>query len=161
MSQADSEAALPKETIEQTESAEKTTISTVLPVNPLPRQKKTSTQANELSPTTLPPIELDPEQPPHQDHPIITKTPEPISPPQIASTQPTSITKQGFIKLLFKIKKNNFHGYITPKDGSKDIIFHQKYINDDVFGQLERGMEVEVTAHITEGKAYADHVRIL
>ena len=71
------------------------------------------------------------------------------------------ITKRGVVKLLFKIKKNNYHGYITPHDGSKDIIFHQKYINEDVFCQLERGMEVEVTAHITEGKAYADHVRII
>lgn len=71
------------------------------------------------------------------------------------------ITVQGVVKLLFKLKKNNYHGYIAPHDGSKDIIFHQKYIGVDVFSRLERGMEVEVTAHITEGKAYADHVRIL
>ena len=72
-----------------------------------------------------------------------------------------SITKQGVIKLLFKLKKSNWHGYITPHDGSKDIIFHQKYIGDEIFRHLERGMNVEVTAHMTEGKAYADHVRIL
>lgn len=71
------------------------------------------------------------------------------------------ITKQGVVKLLFKVKRNNYHGYIAPNDGSKDIIFHQKYIGNDVFCQLERGMAVEVTAHITEGKAYADHVRII
>ncbi|MBT9317073.1 cold shock domain-containing protein [Leptothoe spongobia] len=81
----------------------------------------------------------------------------PIPPIQI----PDSIKKNGVVKLLFKLKKNNHHGYIAPHDGSKDIIFHKKYIGDDVFVQLERGMEVEVTAHITEGKAYADHIRIL
>lgn len=77
------------------------------------------------------------------------------------TTQPNLITKQGIIKLLFKLKKNNHHGYIAPEDGSKDIIFHKKFIGNDVFSQLERGMKVEVTAHITEGKAYADVVRIL
>ncbi len=71
------------------------------------------------------------------------------------------ITKTGVVKLLFKFKKNNHHGYIAPDDGSKDIIFHKKYIGHEVFCQLERGMAVEVTAHITEGKAYADHVRII
>ncbi|MGD1951697.1 MAG: cold shock domain-containing protein [Leptolyngbyaceae cyanobacterium] len=71
------------------------------------------------------------------------------------------IVKQGIIKLLFKLKKNNHHGYVAPDDGSKDIIFHQKYIGDEVFCQLERGMTVEVTAHITEGKAYADRIQIL
>ncbi|MBE9066362.1 cold shock domain-containing protein [Leptolyngbya cf. ectocarpi LEGE 11479] len=76
-------------------------------------------------------------------------------------TDSKSITKQGVVKLLFKLKQSNHHGYIEPKDGSKDIIFHQKYIGHEIFGQLERGMEVEVTAHITAGKAYADHIRIL
>lgn len=71
------------------------------------------------------------------------------------------IVKQGIVKLLFKLKKNNYHGYIAPRDGSKDIIFHQKYVGREVFSQLERGMEVEVTAHVTEGKAYADRIRIL
>lgn len=74
---------------------------------------------------------------------------------------PGVIIKKGVVKLLFKLKKNNHHGYIAPDDGSKDIIFHQKYIGRDVFNHLERGAAVEVTAHITEGKAYADHVRIL
>lgn len=71
------------------------------------------------------------------------------------------ITKRGVVKLLFKLKQNNHHGYIAPNDGSKDIIFHQKYVGHEIFHQLERGMAVEVTAHITAGKAYADHVRIL
>ena len=155
------EAKLPIETIEQTEGEEKTATPQVSTVKTSPTQEATSTQANKPASPTLPPIDLVPEHTPDNNHPIVARTPQPISPPQISSTQPTSITKQGFVKLLFKIKKNNFHGYITPKDGSKDIIFHQKYINDDVFGQLERGMEVEVTAHVTEGKAYADHVRIL
>ena len=91
-------------------------------------------------------------QPGHHNPRPIPKTPPP----------PTGvITKQGIVKLLFKLKKNNHHGYVAPNDGSKDIIFHKKYIGDDVFAQLERGMAVEVTAHITEGKAYADHIRIL
>ena len=77
------------------------------------------------------------------------------------TTQPNTLVKQGVIKLLFKLKKNNHHGYIAPDDGSKDIIFHQKYIGDEIFCQLERGMAVEVTAHVTEGKAYADHIRLL
>ena len=87
----------------------------------------------------------------------------PLSPAlaDISQAPPGAITKQGVVKLLFKLKKNNYHGYIAPNDGSKDIIFHQKYIGDRVFGRLEQGMAVEVTAHITEGKAYADSVRIL
>ena len=88
----------------------------------------------------------------------------PSTSPQTSTTPITtsnSITKQGIVKLLFKLKKNNHHGYIAPEDGSKDIIFHKKFIGDDVFSQLERGMKVEVTAHITEGKAYADQIRIL
>ncbi len=121
-------------------------------------------------------------EPPKQDFIDIADIPQPSAPWSSESTtssttndlikpaesalpqppkSPTTITKQGVIKLLFKFKKNNHHGYITPNDGSKDIIFHQKYIDNDVFCQLERGMAVEVTAHITEGKAYAEHVRIL
>ncbi len=159
------EAQLQEETIEQTaieqtKRAEKIAAPKASPINTAP-QEKTSSQANEQTFSALSPIDLARNHIPDKDHPITARTPQPISPPRISSTQPTSITKQGFVKLLFKLKKNNFHGYITPKDGSKDIIFHQKYINDDVFCQLERGMEVEVTAHVTEGKAYADHVRIL
>ncbi|MEO0397408.1 MAG: cold shock domain-containing protein [Cyanobacteria bacterium P01_A01_bin.137] len=107
-------------------------------------------------------------------HQQMLESPSKISPPApqsplptssalspMAQASPGSITKQGVVKLLFKLKKNNHHGYIAPNDGSKDIIFHQKYIGDRVFGRLEQGMAVEVTAHITEGKAYADSVRIL
>lgn len=148
-------------TTEQTQREEKIAAQKVLPINTAPIQEKTHSQANKQTPPAQPPTDPARDQTPDSDPPSVARTPQPISPPRISSIQPKSITKQGFIKLLFKIKKNNFHGYITPKDGSKDIIFHQKYINDDVFCQLERGMEVEVTAHITEGKAYADHVRIL
>lgn len=81
--------------------------------------------------------------------------------PQPAASETGIITKQGVVKLLFKLKQSNHHGYIAPNDGSKDIIFHQKYVGHEIFHQLERGMEVEVTAHVTAGKAYADHVRIL
>lgn len=112
---------------------------------------------------TPPPLpQQSPHLPPEQNNSLFAS---PIAPPE-APAQPTdqdpnSITKQGKVKLLFKIKKNNHHGYIAPNDGSKDIIFHQKYIGNDIFAQLERGMEVEVTAHLTAGKAYADHIRIL
>ncbi|MEM6255343.1 MAG: cold shock domain-containing protein [Cyanobacteria bacterium P01_D01_bin.156] len=91
----------------------------------------------------------------------ITKQPELKleEPTQVLDTR--TITKKGVVKLLFKLKKNNHHGYITPNDGSKDIIFHQKYVGTDVFSQLERGMEVEVEAKIVEGKAYAERICIL
>lgn len=100
---------------------------------------------------------------PTEDASLLNREPPsmPVVQQSIQSADPGAITKQGVVKLLFKLKKNNHHGYIAPNDGSKDIIFHQKYIGHDVFHQLERGMEVEVTAHITEGKAYADQVRIL
>ena len=97
----------------------------------------------------------------------VTETPRAVSAPSHSilktnlAQDSQSITKQGVIKLLFKLKKSNCHGYITPHDGSKDIIFHQKYIGDEIFHHLERGMNVEVTAHMTEGKAYADYIRIL
>lgn len=86
-----------------------------------------------------------------------------LQPPSSSTTHTVSqiVTKKGVVKLLFKFKKNNHHGYIAPEDGSKDIIFHEKYIGNDVFCQLERGIPVEVKAHLTEGKAYADQVRIL
>lgn len=86
---------------------------------------------------------------------------QPLPIPTTPDTDPSVIIKQGTVKLLFKLKKNNHHGYVAPYDGSKDIIFHKKYVGEDVFCQLERGMAVEVTAHVTEGKAYADHIRIL
>ena len=69
-------------------------------------------------------------------------------------------TKHGTVKLLFTMKKGNFHGYITPDDGSKDILFHQKYINAEVFPRLERGTQVSATVKYIEGKAYATHVDI-
>ncbi|MFK8186466.1 MAG: cold shock domain-containing protein [Phormidesmis sp.] len=66
--------------------------------------------------------------------------------------------KNGTVKLLFTMKKGNFHGYIAPDDGSKDILFHQKYINADIFEQIERGDQVAATVKYIEGKAYATHV---
>ncbi|MEO0645913.1 MAG: cold shock domain-containing protein, partial [Cyanobacteria bacterium J06650_10] len=73
----------------------------------------------------------------------------------------TLLTKSGTVKLLFKLKPGNFHGYIAPEDGSKDILFHQKYINAEVFEDLERGQRVIVTAKQLEGKVYATHVDLL
>jgi cold shock CspA family protein len=70
-------------------------------------------------------------------------------------------TKTGIVKLLFTLKKGNFHGYITPDDGTKDILFHQKYVNEDIFDDLERGTHVSVAIRHVEGKAYATHIALL
>ena len=70
-------------------------------------------------------------------------------------------TKNGVVKLLFTMKEGNFHGYIEPEDGSSDILFHQKYINEDIFESLERGVEVVVSIKYVEGKAYATRVELL
>ncbi|ESA32089.1 dna-binding protein with cold shock-like domain protein [Leptolyngbya sp. Heron Island J] len=121
-----------------------------------PRRKTTSTETQQPHSTLLADVsQLSTEQIPQPAH----HTPLPI--PKTPAIETGVVIKQGVVKLLFKLKKNNHHGYIAPNDGSKDIIFHKKYIGDDVFSQLERGMAVEVTAHITEGKAYADQIRIL
>ena len=69
--------------------------------------------------------------------------------------------KNGVVKLLFTLKEGNFHGYVTPDDGTKDILFHQKYINADIFSQLERGAKVAASVKYVEGKAYATHVELL
>ncbi len=66
--------------------------------------------------------------------------------------------KNGVVKLLFTLKEGNFHGYIAPDDGTKDILFHQKYINADVFPRLERGVKVTAAIKYIEGKAYATRV---
>lgn len=71
------------------------------------------------------------------------------------------LTKSGTVKLLFKLKPGNFHGYIEPEDGSKDILFHQKYINAEIFDDLERGARVVATVKQIEGKIYATHVDLL
>ena len=81
-----------------------------------------------------------------------------------ASTQPIQETnyqtKNGVVKLLFTLKEGNFHGYIEPKDGTSDILFHQKYINEDIFDSLERGVEVVVSVQYKEGKAYATQIEL-
>ncbi|MGB3296804.1 MAG: cold shock domain-containing protein [Phormidesmis sp.] len=71
------------------------------------------------------------------------------------------LTKNGVVKLLFTIKEGNFHGYIEPDDGTKDILFHQKYINADIFSRLERGVKVVASVKYIEGKVYATHVETL
>lgn len=78
-----------------------------------------------------------------------------------APTQPAPAdypVKNGIVKLLFTMKEGNFHGYIEPNDGTSDILFHQKYINEDIFDSLERGVEVVVSVKYMEGKAYATQV---
>lgn len=72
----------------------------------------------------------------------------------------TALEKAGTVKLLFTLKEGNFHGYITPHDGSKDILFHQKYINAEIFDHIERGSEVIADIKYMEGKVYATHVRL-
>lgn len=69
--------------------------------------------------------------------------------------------KQGVVKLLFTLKQGNFHGYIAPDDGTKDILFHQKYINANIFDRLERGTKVVAAVKYIEGKAYATRVDLL
>ncbi len=69
--------------------------------------------------------------------------------------------KNGIVKLLFTLKAGNFHGYIAPDDGTQDILFHQKYINADIFSQLDRGIKVSVLVKYIEGKAYATHIDLL
>ncbi|MGB7087671.1 MAG: cold shock domain-containing protein, partial [Phormidesmis sp.] len=77
------------------------------------------------------------------------------------STEDAIATKEGVVKLLFTLKEGNFHGYIAPDDGSKDVLFHQKYINADIFEQLERGVRVKVRVKVIEDKAYATRVDLL
>lgn len=86
---------------------------------------------------------------------LTAKPPSAQQPPEPLSK------KQGTVKLLFTLKAGNFHGYIAPEDGSKDILFHQKYINAEIFDELERGSQVVATVKIIEGKAYATHVDLL
>lgn len=80
------------------------------------------------------------------------------------STRSTQVdqfpVKNGVVKLLFTMKEGNFHGYIEPSDGTSDILFHQKYINEDIFESLERGVEVVVSVKYIEGKAYATQVAL-
>ncbi|MEL6882062.1 MAG: cold shock domain-containing protein [Cyanobacteria bacterium J06607_10] len=70
-------------------------------------------------------------------------------------------TKTGVVKLLFVLKPGNFHGYIAPDDGTKDILFHQKYINADIFDRLERGTKVVATIKHIENKVYATRVDLV
>lgn len=69
--------------------------------------------------------------------------------------------KQGVVKLLFTLKQGNYHGYVAPDDGSKDILFHQKYINADIFARVERGSRVVASVKYIEGKAYATRIDLL
>jgi len=80
---------------------------------------------------------------------------------RVVENSSETLTKNGTVKLLFKLKEGNFHGYITPEDGTKDILFHQKYINADIFDRIDRGTPVVVSAKYIEGKAYATRVELL
>lgn len=90
---------------------------------------------------------------------IARKTQESTQTPPATETVETE-TKPGVVKLLFTIKPGNYHGYIAPVDGSKDILFHQKYINADIFEKIERGTVVVATVKLMAGKAYATHVEL-
>ncbi|MEO1395512.1 MAG: cold shock domain-containing protein [Cyanobacteria bacterium J06634_5] len=95
------------------------------------------------------------------------KEPQSIKPPELEPVSSTPLVpsqshfKNGVVKLLFTLKPGNFHGYIVPDDGTQDILFHQKYINADVFDVLERGAKVVVSVKHIEGKAYATRVDLL
>ncbi len=73
----------------------------------------------------------------------------------------SALVKNGVVKLLFTLKSGNFHGYIEPDDGSKDILFHEKYINAEIFEHLDRGTRVVASIKYMEGKAYATKVHLL
>lgn len=91
-------------------------------------------------------------------------TPADLAPAIEAPAEPLPTAEQpvkkGIVKLLFTAKPGNFHGYIAPDDGSKDILFHQKYVNADIFEHLERGTPVTATVKCMEGKAYATGVNL-
>ena len=95
--------------------------------------------------------------------------PAPEAAPKIESEAHQSVeaaneerpVKNGVVKLLFTLKEGNFHGYVAPNDGTKDILFHEKYINADIFSHLERGIEVAVSVKYIEGKPYATRVELL
>ncbi len=93
-----------------------------------------------------------------------TVVPDASSPVDKSSVDSQTALKQsakgGVVKLLFTAKPGNFHGYIAPDDGSKDILFHQKYIDADIFETLERGTRVMVSAKNIEGKSYATRVTL-
>lgn len=100
-----------------------------------------------------------------QDNELVTPTPDAdsvaVSAASPAINTPEVTSKSGVVKLLFTIKPGNFHGYIVPNDGTQDILFHQKYINGDVFDRLERGDQVVVSVKHIEGKAYATNVDLI
>ncbi len=76
------------------------------------------------------------------------------------SDSDSALVKNGVVKLLFTLKEGNFHGYIAPDDGSKDILFHEKYINADIFERLDRGTQVVASIKYMEGKVYATEVHL-
>ncbi|MEL6468574.1 MAG: cold shock domain-containing protein [Cyanobacteria bacterium J06623_4] len=139
-------------TIEETPALEEETFSQDIP------SAETDTTPEEQSQATAPAESENPwltAKLPAKDRDDTSATTQP-SEPQPTDTE--QLTKVGIVKLLFTLKKGNFHGYIAPEDGSKDILFHQKYINADIFDQIERGAQVVATVKYIEGKAYATHV---
>ncbi len=82
-------------------------------------------------------------------------------PVELDQTSDPALVKNGVVKLLFTLKQGNFHGYIAPDDGSKDILFHEKYINAEIFERLDRGTRVVASIKYMEGKAYATKVHLL
>ncbi len=89
-------------------------------------------------------------------NPWTTATPE-----QSRPSSDQLFIKIGTVKLLFKLKPGNFHGYIAPEDGTQDILFHQKYINADIFEQLDRGVRVVTIVKQLKGKLYATRIDFL
>ena len=129
----------PEDRVDSPETSQKTVSETALP------------EADSAVETTS----VSTAQPPEAD--ASAKKTDPIK----ADSFTEEPTKQGVVKLLFTLKQGNYHGYIAPDDGTKDILFHQKYINADIFDRLERGANVVVTVKYIEGKAYATRVDLL
>ncbi len=138
---------------------------------PLPTELSSPTDRMELDQPAASPADNEAKAP-AQISIVIEETPEEIfeetvtaadlAPAIEAPAEPSPTAEQpvkkGVVKLLFTAKPGNFHGYIAPDDGSKDILFHQKYLTADIFERLERGTPVTATVKYVEGKAYATSV---
>ncbi len=107
------------------------------------------------------PIESEASQTVSSAESVVADTSLSSADPSVKAMDEARPVKNGVVKLLFTLKEGNFHGYVAPDDGTKDILFHQKYINADVFAQLERGVKVAASVKYIEGKAYATHVELL
>ncbi|MBE9063286.1 cold shock domain-containing protein [cf. Phormidesmis sp. LEGE 11477] len=142
---------------------EQLSVSEALPLPPL-ETEPTATPALEVASPLAPDLETNKTSDlknAESLNPWLTAVPATARESAQASSATELESKPGTVKLLFTIKPGNYHGYITPDDGSKDILFHQKYINADIFDKIERGTSVVATFKVMAGKAYATHIDLL